>query len=231
MIPTQDLVLDLIYTYCCRQTSICWKRREDLPAPLASATSTLSLASVATRGSGGGGTPRGSLGGGGAHNECLCVEIFGSNCLGFHNTPNTLLHEIVTKLQELEVVESVSSGIASVISDYTANMPPVLDTGSTLRKVVRLVGTDILMYTAKFCDTFIRCAGGAAVARGRVQREDHDRGDRGAGGVRLQAQHAHQHRPGHQGLLLHQGPGGTIRLLQGDYYLQSSIDLIIILML
>ena len=88
-----------------RQTSICWKRREDLPAPLASATSTLSLASVATRGSGGGGggTPRGSLGGGGAHNECLCVEIFGSNCLGFHNTPNTLLHEIVTKLQVLRI--------------------------------------------------------------------------------------------------------------------------------
>ena len=92
-----------------RQTSICWKRREDLPAPLASATSTLSLASVATRdsGGGGGGTPRGSLGGGGggggAHNECLCVEIFGSNCLGFHNTPNTLLHEIVTKLQVLRI--------------------------------------------------------------------------------------------------------------------------------
>ena len=144
-----------------RQTSICWKRREDLPAPLASATSTLSLASVATRGSGGGGggTPRGSLGGGGggAHNECLCVEIFGSNCLGFHNTPNTLLHEIVTKLQELEVVESVSSGIASVISDYTANMPPVLDTGSTLRKVVRLVGTYNITLPRSFVDTFTCC--------------------------------------------------------------------------
>ena len=142
-----------------RQTSICWKRREDLPAPLASATSTLSLASVATRGSGGGGTPRGSLGGGGggAHNECLCVEIFGSNCLGFHNTPNTLLHEIVTKLQELEVVESVSSGIARVISDYTANMPPVLDTGSTLRKVVRLVGTYNITLPRSFVDTFTCC--------------------------------------------------------------------------
>ena len=98
----------ILSTFFFRQTSICWKRREYLPAPLASATSTLSLASVATRGSGGsggGGTPRGSLGGGGggAHNECLCVEIFGSNCLGFHNTPNTLLHEIVTKLQVLRI--------------------------------------------------------------------------------------------------------------------------------
>ena len=40
------------------------------------------------------------------------------------------------------MVEGVSSGIASVISDYTSNMPPVMDnTGmGQLRKVVRLVG-------------------------------------------------------------------------------------------
>ena len=50
-----------------------------------------------------------------SHNECLCVEIFSNNCLGFHNTPNTILHELVTILQDLEVVEGVSSGIASVI--------------------------------------------------------------------------------------------------------------------
>ena len=43
------------------------------------------------------------------------MEIFSDNCLGFHNTPNTILHELVTILQDLEVVEGVSSGIASVI--------------------------------------------------------------------------------------------------------------------
>ena len=48
----------------------------------------------------------------------------------------------------MRVVEGVSSGIASVISDYTNNMPPVFNSLSLgqLRKVVRLIGdpwTDI----------------------------------------------------------------------------------------
>ena len=71
----------------------------------------------------------------------------------------TLVH--LHHTQELEVVESVSSGIASVISDYTANMPPVLDTGSTLRKVVRLVGTYNIYISItlprSFVDTFTCC--------------------------------------------------------------------------
>lgn len=120
-----------------KQTSICWRRRED--NILNCRGSSLSLASVGTRGSCG--TYSGA-------NECLCVETFSNNCLGFHNTPNTLLHELVTQLQEMRVVEGVSSGIASVISDYTNNMPPVFNSLSLgqLRKVVRLIGdpwTDI----------------------------------------------------------------------------------------
>ena len=44
--------------------------------------------------------------------------------------------------QDLNVVEGVSSGIASVISDYTQQMPPVLSSSNLgqLRKVVKLIG-------------------------------------------------------------------------------------------
>ena len=42
--------------------------------------------------------------------ECLCIETFSANCLGFHSTPNTLLHEIVTELQDQHLLEAVSSG-------------------------------------------------------------------------------------------------------------------------
>ena len=43
--------------------------------------------------------------------ECLCIETFSANCLGFHSTPNTLLHEIVTELQDQNLLEAVSSGL------------------------------------------------------------------------------------------------------------------------
>ena len=68
-----------------KQTSICWRRREDC---LMSRGSIGSLSSVVTRA---------SLNT--SSNECLCVETFSNNCLGFHNTPNTLLHDMVTQLQ------------------------------------------------------------------------------------------------------------------------------------
>ena len=71
-----------------KQTSICWKRRDDYNNT--GFGSTLSLTSVGTRSS-----PGHSSGA----NECLCVETFNNNCLGFHNTPNTLIHELVMKLQ------------------------------------------------------------------------------------------------------------------------------------
>ena len=31
--------------------------------------------------------------------ECLCIETFSGSCLGLHNAPNTLLHDLVTQLQ------------------------------------------------------------------------------------------------------------------------------------
>ena len=46
----------------------------------------------------------------GGVSECLCIETFSANCLGFHNTPNTLLHDIVTELQDQHLLEAVSSG-------------------------------------------------------------------------------------------------------------------------
>ena len=48
--------------------------------------------------------------GSGGVSECLCIETFSANCLGFHNTPNTLLHDIVTELQDQHLLEAVSSG-------------------------------------------------------------------------------------------------------------------------
>ena len=71
-----------------KQTSICWRRREE-GCLMSSRGSIGSLSSVVTRASVG--TP--------SSNECLCVETFSRNCLGFHNTPNTLLHDLVTQLQ------------------------------------------------------------------------------------------------------------------------------------
>eukprot|EP00092_Neocalanus_flemingeri_P001900 GFUD01002028.1.p1 GENE.GFUD01002028.1~~GFUD01002028.1.p1 ORF type:complete len:383 (-),score=76.39 GFUD01002028.1:152-1300(-) len=61
-------------------------------------------------------------------NSCLCLETYGSNYLGFHEVSNTILHELVTSIQNdyPAGVQGVSMGVASVISDYTSNMPSVL---------------------------------------------------------------------------------------------------------
>ena len=61
-------------------------------------------------------------------NSCLCLETYGSNYLGFHEVSNTILHELVTSIQNdySAGVQGVSMGVASVISDYTRHMPPVL---------------------------------------------------------------------------------------------------------
>ena len=60
--------------------------------------------------------------------SCLCLETYGSNYLGFHEVSNTILHELVTSIQTDHGagVSGVSVGVASVISDYTRDMPPVL---------------------------------------------------------------------------------------------------------
>eukprot|EP00092_Neocalanus_flemingeri_P003128 GFUD01003345.1.p1 GENE.GFUD01003345.1~~GFUD01003345.1.p1 ORF type:complete len:383 (-),score=89.17 GFUD01003345.1:18-1166(-) len=60
--------------------------------------------------------------------SCLCLETYGSAYLGLHEVSNTILHELVTCIQSdyRAGVKGVSMGVASVIRDYMANMPPVL---------------------------------------------------------------------------------------------------------
>ena len=77
-------------------------------------------------------------------NSCLCLEIFQSNFLGFHDTSNTVLHELVTTIQRdwTPGIRGVSMGVASVISDYTRDMPAVLPQHPQLRdeKYIQLEG-------------------------------------------------------------------------------------------
>ena len=77
-------------------------------------------------------------------NSCLCLETFDDNYLGFHNVANTVLQELVTTIQEKwsPGISGVSMGVASVIQDYTSNMPPVLPiTSDSLEdKFVKLEG-------------------------------------------------------------------------------------------
>ena len=104
------------------QTTICFKRKENINSSEGIASSSSSLTRI-----------RSSIDGG--ENSCLCLEIFQSNYLGFHNASNTVLHELVTTIQKewSPGIRGVSMGVASVITDYTTNMPPVLPTSPHLR--------------------------------------------------------------------------------------------------
>jgi len=61
-------------------------------------------------------------------NSCICLETYGSGYLGFHEVPNTVLHDIVETIQReyKEGVCGVSMGVHSVICDYITPLPPVL---------------------------------------------------------------------------------------------------------
>ena len=104
------------------QTTICFKRKEN---PNSSEGFTSSSSSLTRLGS--------SIDG---ENSCLCLEIFQSNYLGFINASNTVLHELVSAIQKewSPGIRGVSMGVASVITDYTTNMPPVLPTNPHLRE-------------------------------------------------------------------------------------------------
>ena len=67
-------------------------------------------------------------------NSCICLETYGSGYLGFHEAPNTVLHDIVETIQTeyKEGVCGVSMGVASVISDYMNTMPPILTSSPAL---------------------------------------------------------------------------------------------------
>ena len=63
-----------------------------------------------------------------SENSCLCLETFKDNYLGFHDVSNTVLYELVDRIQEdwEPGIRGVSMAVSSVISDYTTTMPPVL---------------------------------------------------------------------------------------------------------
>ena len=69
-------------------------------------------------------------------NACLSIEIYRSNIIGFHNVSNPLLLDLVTTIQKewSPGIRGVSMGVASVITDYTSNMPPVLTSHPHLRE-------------------------------------------------------------------------------------------------
>ena len=69
-------------------------------------------------------------------NACLSMEIYKSNFIGFHSVSNTLLLDLVTTIQKewSPGIRGVSMGVASVITDYTSNMPPVLTSHPHLRE-------------------------------------------------------------------------------------------------
>ena len=104
------------------QTTICFKRKENTKSSEGFTSSSSSLTRIGS-----------SIEG---ENSCLCLEIFQSNYLGLHNASNTVLHELVTTIQKewSPGIRGVSMGVASVITDYTTNMPPVLPTSPHLRE-------------------------------------------------------------------------------------------------
>ena len=76
--------------------------------------------------------------------ECLCLETCEEEQLCLYNVPHTVLYEIVSTIQERWVpgIRAVSTAVASVIQDYTHNMPSVTTECSTMLtdKVIVLEG-------------------------------------------------------------------------------------------
>ena len=61
-------------------------------------------------------------------NNCLCLETYKENYLGFHDVTNTVLYEVVNTIQKewQPGIKGVSMAVSSVICDYTTTMPSVL---------------------------------------------------------------------------------------------------------
>jgi len=88
--------------------------------------------------------------------SCLCLETYGSNYLGFHEVSNTVLHELVTSIQKDHKagVSGVSVSVASVISDYTKDMPPVLQTSPSMvrEKYIQIGGHPWIAEDSDTCE-------------------------------------------------------------------------------
>ena len=111
------------------QTSICFRHREDpLLGRLTGSTYSLGNTSTASKD---------------VSNDCLCIITQPPSMVTFHSVPNTVLHEMVTRLhQDWEGgVKGVSAGVASVIGDYTTNMPPTINMVDQVQKVIQLQGS------------------------------------------------------------------------------------------
>ena len=126
------------------QATVCFKRREGgthSSDPYSSRYSVLSSAGSSMD----------------SDNSCLCLETYGSAYLGLHEVSNTILHELVTCIQNdyHAGVRGVSMGVASVISDYTAQMPPVLPAHPDLvnEKYIQLEGDPWTSDDLKGCET------------------------------------------------------------------------------
>jgi len=89
--------------------------------------------------------------------SCLCLEIYGSNYLGFHEVSNTVLHDLVTSIQtdHRDGVTGVSVSVASVISDYARDMPPVIQTTSKMvnEKFIRIGGNPWISDDVDICES------------------------------------------------------------------------------
>ena len=114
------------------QTTVCFKRKEEPRREEDQYGSRYSVLSSSTRSSKD------------MEHSCICLETYGSQYLGFHEAPNTVLHDIVQAIQEeyKEGVQGVSMGVASVLGDYLPDMPPTLPThpGLANEKYLQLGG-------------------------------------------------------------------------------------------
>lgn len=56
--------------------------------------------------------------------DCLCLETYGNNYLGFHDVPNTILHDLVACVEGewKPGIRGISQAVSSVISDYSVGM-------------------------------------------------------------------------------------------------------------
>ena len=99
-------------------TAVCFKRQDTFASPRVASisASTLSLPQ----------SPDLSLSSATCQ-TCLCLQRCGQY-LVFRGCPHPVLHSLVTNLHQRGAVAGVSLSVASIISDYTVHMPPVLNT-------------------------------------------------------------------------------------------------------
>jgi len=102
------------------QTAICFKRNREKDVNCSKETlgSNFSLSGLPTENE---------------RDSCLCLETYQSNYMGFLNVPNTVLHDVVTTVQqEWEPgIAGISMAVSSVISDYTSDTLKVLPSSSS----------------------------------------------------------------------------------------------------